>query len=82
MQLNIQEMDIALNMIVKNESNIIIRLLESVLPIVDSYCICDTGSTDDTKEIIKNFFDKWDISGCIIEETFINFGYNRNLLSL
>ena len=71
MQLNIQEMDIpntvkiALNMIVKNESKIIIRLLESVLPIVDSYCICDTGSTDDTKEIIKNFFDKWDISGCI-----------------
>jgi len=84
MQLNIQEMDIpntvkiALNMIVKNESKIIIRLLESVLPIVDSYCICDTGSTDDTKEIIKNFFDKWDISGCIIEEKFINFGYNRN----
>ena len=62
MQLNIQEMDIpntvkiALNMIVKNESKIIIRLLESVLPIVDSYCICDTGSTDDTKEIIKNLY--------------------------
>ena len=47
---------LALNMIVKNESKIIERLLTSVLPIVDTYCICDTGSTDNTKEIIKGFF--------------------------
>ena len=42
---------ICLNMIVKNESKVITRLLESVSPIIDTYCICDTGSTDDTKEI-------------------------------
>ena len=42
---------ICLNMIVKNESAILRRLLESVLPLIDSYCICDTGSTDDTIEI-------------------------------
>jgi len=69
---------LALNMIVKNEGKIIERLLTSVLPIVDTYCICDTGSTDNTKEIIKNFFDKWDISGSIVDEQFIDFGYNRN----
>ena len=69
---------LALNMIVKNESKIIERLLISVLPIVDTYCICDTGSTDNTKEIIKGFFEKWDISGTIVEEEFIDFGYNRN----
>lgn len=69
---------LALNMIVKNESKIIERLLTSVLPIVDTYCICDTGSTDNTKEIIKGFFEKWDISGTIVEEEFIDFGYNRN----
>ena len=44
---------LCLNMIVKNESKVIRRLLESALPIIDSYCICDTGSTDDTKEIIR-----------------------------
>ena len=48
---------ICLNMIVKNESKIIFRLLETVLPIIDTYCICDTGSTDMTKELIKEFFD-------------------------
>ena len=30
---------LCLNMIVKNESKIITRLLESVLPVIDSYCI-------------------------------------------
>ena len=44
---------ICLNMIVKNESKIILRLLDTVLPIIDTYCICDTGSTDMTKELIK-----------------------------
>ena len=47
---------LCLNMIVRNESKIITRLLTSVLPIIDTYVICDTGSTDDTVSIIKDFF--------------------------
>ena len=39
---------LCLNMIVKNESKIISRLFDSVSSIIDSYCICDTGYTDDT----------------------------------
>ena len=70
---------ICLNMIVKNESKIILRLLETVLPIIDTYCICDTGSTDMTKELIKEFFDVRCIEGKIIEEPFKNFGYNRTV---
>jgi len=41
-------------MIVKNESARIRQTLESVLPYIDSWCIVDTGSTDDTVEIIKS----------------------------
>jgi tetratricopeptide (TPR) repeat protein len=70
---------LCLNMIVKNESKIIIRLLESVIPIIDTYCICDTGSTDNTKEIIKEFFDKHNIQGKIMDEPFKNFAHNRNV---
>ena len=70
---------ICLNMIVKNESKIITRLLTTVLPIIDTYCICDTGSTDMTKEIIKEFFDMRCIDGKIIEEPFKNFGHNRTV---
>jgi tetratricopeptide (TPR) repeat protein len=66
-------------MIVKNESKIITRLLKSVLPLIDSYCICDTGSTDNTIEIIQEFFRGKNInSGKIITEPFKDFGYNRS----
>jgi glycosyltransferase involved in cell wall biosynthesis len=68
---------ICLNMIVKNESKIITRLLESVYKLIDSYIICDTGSTDDTKEIIETFLNERNIQGKIIHEPFQNFGYNR-----
>jgi glycosyltransferase involved in cell wall biosynthesis len=64
-------------MIVKNESKIILRLLESVASIVDSYCICDTGSTDNTVEIITAFFELKGIQGKIVKEPFRDFGYNR-----
>ena len=70
---------ICLNMIVKNESKIITRLLESVLPIIDSYVICDTGSTDNTIEIIETFFNTKNIQGKIVKEPFRDFGYNRTV---
>jgi tetratricopeptide (TPR) repeat protein len=65
-------------MIVKNESKIITRLLTSVLPIIDSYCICDTGSTDNTIELIETFFETRNIPGKIVNEPFKNFAHNRN----
>ena len=70
---------LCLNMIVKNESRIIERLLTSVLSIVDTYCICDTGSTDDTKEKIRNFMSKHNKPGIVFTEPFKNFGYNRSV---
>ena len=68
---------ICLNMIVKNESKIIVRMLTSVLPIIDTYCICDTGSTDDTIDVIKSFFDSHNVTGKVVSEPFRDFGYNR-----
>lgn len=73
------KVSICLNMIVKNESRIITRLMESVLPIIDTYLICDTGSTDGTPDIIKTFFDSNGIPGEVIHEPFKNFGYNRTV---
>jgi tetratricopeptide (TPR) repeat protein len=69
---------LCLNMIVKNESKIIIRLLASVLPIIDCFCICDTGSTDNTIEIIESFFKLHDKPGKVVSEPFKNFAHNRN----
>ena len=69
---------LCLNMIVKNEEKIILRLLNSVLPIIDTYCICDTGSTDNTIELIETFFNSKNIYGTIVREPFKNFEYSRN----
>ena len=83
MRLEIEEIDtpaptLCLNMIVKNESKIIRRLMESVSSIIDCYCICDTGSTDDTIEIINTFFLQKNIPGKVVTEPFKNFAYNRS----
>jgi tetratricopeptide (TPR) repeat protein len=75
--LDSSKVTLCLNMIVRNESKIITRLLTSVLPIIDTYLICDTGSTDNTPTIIKTFFDSHNIPGEVITEPFKNFGYNR-----
>jgi len=48
-------MRIVLCMIVKNEGKIIQRCLESVIGIIDEYCIVDTGSDDDTPALINSF---------------------------
>jgi tetratricopeptide (TPR) repeat protein len=68
---------LCLNMIVKNESKIITRLLDSVLSIIDCYCICDTGSTDDTVNKITEYFNNKNIPGKVVVETFKNFCHNR-----
>jgi tetratricopeptide (TPR) repeat protein len=82
MELTITEKEpaptVCLNMIVKNESKIITRLLKSVETLVDCYCICDTGSTDNTIHVISEFFGSRNIPGKIVSEPFINFEYNRN----
>jgi glycosyltransferase involved in cell wall biosynthesis len=70
---------LCLNMIVKNEETIIGRLLASVAPWIDSYCICDTGSTDNTISMIETFFAEKNIPGKIVHEPFRDFGYNRSV---
>jgi glycosyltransferase involved in cell wall biosynthesis len=66
---------ICLNMIVKDESAVIVRCLESVKPFIDYWVIVDTGSTDDTQNLIKQFMK--DIPGELHERPWVNFGHNR-----
>lgn len=47
-------MKISVSMIVKNESSCIANALNSV-PDADEIIVCDTGSTDDTVEIARNY---------------------------
>ena len=67
---------VCLNMIVKNESPVITRCLNSVKPLIDYWVIVDTGSTDGTQEIIKECMAE--IPGELHECPWINFAHNRN----
>jgi len=69
---------IALNLICKNESARIERMLKSVAPYIDTYVILDTGSTDDTVALIERFFDTRGIVGEIHRGPFVNFEQARN----
>lgn len=66
---------IRLVMIVKNESHVLERCLSSVLKFIDSWVIVDTGSTDGTQDVIRNFLK--DIPGELYERPWVDFGYNR-----
>lgn len=73
-------MKLGICLMVKNESSIIERCLQSIIPIADLVVITDTGSTDDT--IIKAglFLQSYNIKFKIYTRKFVDFGYNRTLL--
>ena len=68
---------IGLCMIVKNESHIIHEALESTLALIDTFSILDTGSTDNTVKIIRDFYEKAGIDGTVHEGTWKGFGPSR-----
>lgn len=70
---------LCLVMIVRNEGPRMPRLLESLKGIIDEVVISDTGSTDDTIEVTRNYCDKELGIRCVVDETlFKDFGFNRS----
>jgi glycosyltransferase involved in cell wall biosynthesis len=67
---------ICLSMIVKNEAPVIRRCLSSVLPIIDYWDIIDTGSTDGTQDIIRDYLKG--LPGELHERQWKDFAYNRS----
>ena len=68
-------------MIVKDEGHLIRDTLKHLLTYIrfDSWCICDTGSTDNTIEEIESFFAQEGIPGSIHRHEWKDFGHNRSL---
>jgi ADP-heptose:LPS heptosyltransferase/GR25 family glycosyltransferase involved in LPS biosynthesis/glycosyltransferase involved in cell wall biosynthesis len=70
---------IGLCMIVKNESRVIERCLDSVRSLVDYVLVDDTGSTDGTQQIIRDWLDRHGIAGQVTEEPWQDFAHNRSV---
>ena len=70
-----------LNMIVKDEAHIIADTLKMLCDKIqfDYWVICDTGSTDNTPQIITDFFNLRGIPGELRRDKWENFAHNRTL---
>ena len=65
-------------MIVKNETHVVTRCLDSVRLLVDYMLIEDTGSTDGTQELIRDWMRRNNMPGVVLEEPWQGFAYNRS----
>lgn len=70
---------IGLLMMLKNEKKRLHVTLNSVIGNVDALIIFDTGSTDETLDIIQNFSKKYKINLYLIQGEFVNFSISRNV---
>jgi glycosyltransferase involved in cell wall biosynthesis len=64
----------------KNEEHCILETLKSVTPYIDYWIVCDTGSTDKTIELVKNFFAEKGIPGELHEDSWVGFDHNKTLM--
>lgn len=64
--------------IVKNESHVMKRCIDSIANIASSYLICDTGSDDGTPELIEKIMQEKEIPGQVIHKEWQDYAYNRS----
>ena len=72
-----QEIELCLVMIVKDEEDSIEKCLKSVAPFISYWVIVDTGSSDDTINVINRVTAELNIPGELHERPWVNFEVNR-----
>ena len=68
---------ICLVMIVKDEAHVVLDALESLLPYISDFVVVDTGSTDETQDIIRTYMASRGIPGQVLDRPWRDFGWNR-----
>lgn len=64
----------------KNEEHCIKQTLESVFSYIDYWIVCDTGSTDNTCNIVRDFFSEKNIPGELFIDEWKGFDKNKTLM--
>lgn len=71
-------MTVGLAMIVRDEAAVIERSLTAAKPLVDWWTVIDTGSVDDTPDIVEDVMG--DLPGTLLRRPWKDFGHNRSEL--
>src|SRR5262249_26994369 len=71
-------MTVAACLIVKNESQVIRRCLDSLADLVDAVVIVDTGSSDDTVAVVRGI--DFAVPIHLYQRPWVDFAHNRNEL--
>lgn len=69
---------LVLTQIMKNEAHVVTRMLNSIKSVVDIIVIIDTGSTDNTIEVVRQWGTDNSIETHVFERPFDNFEASRN----
>lgn len=69
---------LVLTQIMKNEAHVVTRMLNSIKSVVDIIVLIDTGSTDNTIEVVKQWGTDNNIETHVFERPFDNFEASRN----
>ena len=64
-------------MIVRDSADFIEETLNSVVDLIDTWVIVDTGSLDNTMEVIRSYFATRGIAGTLAERPWVGFAHNR-----
>lgn len=74
---NGKDVKFCLNMIVRDEKDNIVRCFDTVAHLIDAIAVVDTGSVDNTIELMNKYMQDHQIQGEVITRPWVNFGHNR-----
>lgn len=69
---------LGLCMIVKNEAHILWRCLAAARPLLDYLLVVDTGSSDGTPDLVRDFLADHDLPGQVLNDPWRDFASNRS----
>src|SRR5437867_4126017 len=66
-------------LMVKDEEAVIVQTVQPLVEGgIDTFFIFDTGSTDNTMNVVQHYFEQQNVDACIVQEPFIDFATSRN----
>jgi tetratricopeptide (TPR) repeat protein len=68
---------VILTLMIKNEAAIVTRCIGSARPVADAVCVCDTGSTDTTLDVLAAYLPALGVPTKVTRTPWVDFGTSR-----